>query len=523
MGLFDHILLGFQTAFSGMMVMGLPLNIVMVIGGLFFGILIGATPGLAGPMAMAIALPILISVFGYEAASLLPILGFLLGVMKGATLGGAVPAILFNTPGTPDALMTTLDGHPMTKRGEAKRALKTAHFASVTGDTFSDIVLIICAPFLAIFVESYLDLPEKSALILLSLTFIAAVMGQSMSKGLVAVSAGMMVAFIGTGEDFYPRLSLGVNTLHGGFPIATVVLGSLIIGEVFASMMYARQERQKSGNIKQYKLNKDQTLTLKDRWKLMPYIGSSALIGTMIGALPGIGSTLAATLGYAKGKRRHARMKSPDGRDFGDGAIEGVASTEAANSAVSGANLIPVLSLGIPGNSAAIFLILAMETVDGLNPGPGVFRVPSSGINPEMVMVFGLFTLMIVANLTNWVVGSRLMQLMSFMVKIPKQILMPTVLLITMTSIYAQEANMLSLVFLMGFGAFGFLMKLTGFPVLPFVIAYILGGSFEETSRQAFASTGGNPWFLISSPISISFIVFSIAIIIYFTLRNVKS
>ena len=523
MGLFDHILLGVEAAFSGIMVFGLPLNIMMVIGGLFFGILIGATPGMAGPMAMAIALPILISVFGYETAALLPILGFLLGVMKGATLGGAVPAILFNTPGTPDALMTTLDGHPMTQRGEAKRALKTAHFASVTGDTFSDIVLIICAPFLAVFVESYLDLPEKSALILLSLTFIAAVMGQSISKGLIAVSAGMMVAFIGTGEDFSPRLSLGINTLHGGFPIATVVLGTLIIGEVFAAMMTARKERQSAGDIRQYTLNQDQSLSLKDRWTLMPYIGPSALIGTIIGALPGIGSTLAATLGYAKGKRRHEKKKTADAPEFGKGAIEGVASTEAANSAVSGANLIPVLSLGIPGNAAAIFLILAMETVDGLNPGPGVFRVPSSGINPEMVMVFGLFTLMIVANLTNWIVGSRVMQLMAFMIKIPKQILMPTVLLITMASIYAQEMNMLSLVFLLGFGVLGFLMRQTGFPVLPFVIAYILGGSFEETSRQAFASTGGNAWFLVSSPISIAFMLLSLAIIIYFTLRNIKS
>ena len=125
----------------------MPLNIVMVIAGfLFFGIFIGATPGLAGPMAMAIALPILISVFGYEASALLPILGFLLGIMKGATLGGAVPAILFNTPGTPDALMTTLDGYPMTKNGMAKKALKAAHFfVSIRGYNFRFNINSLCA------------------------------------------------------------------------------------------------------------------------------------------------------------------------------------------------------------------------------------------------------------------------------------------------------------------------------------------------------------------------------------------
>ena len=142
MGAFEHIQLGIQAVFAAPFIFGVPLNIVMVIAGLFFGIFIGATPGLAGPMAMAIALPILISVFGYEASALLPILGFLLGIMKGATLGGAVPAILFNTPGTPDALMTTLDGYPMTKNGMAKKALKAAHFSSVSGDTISDLILI---------------------------------------------------------------------------------------------------------------------------------------------------------------------------------------------------------------------------------------------------------------------------------------------------------------------------------------------------------------------------------------------
>ena len=124
MGIADHILLGVQAVFAAPYILGIPLNIVMVIGGLFFGIFIGATPGLAGPMAMAIALPILISIFGYEASALLPILGFLLGIMKGATLGGAVPAILFNTPGTPDALMTTYDGYPMTQKERRKRRLK---------------------------------------------------------------------------------------------------------------------------------------------------------------------------------------------------------------------------------------------------------------------------------------------------------------------------------------------------------------------------------------------------------------
>ena len=523
MGFLEHILLGVQAVFAGPAYFGLPLNLLMVIGGLFFGIFIGATPGLAGPMAMAIALPILISIFGYEATALLPILGFLLGIMKGATLGGAVPAILFNTPGTPDALMTTYDGYPMTKKGEAKKALKAAHFASVSGDTISDIVLIICAPFLAVFVEAYLDLPEKSALIILSLTFIAAVMGQSISKGLIAIALGLFVAFIGSGEDFYPRLSMGIDAIGGGFPIAAVVLGSLIIGEILFAMIEARQQSKTQGQITQIVLKVAGKLTLRDRVQLLPYILPSAFIGTAIGALPGIGSTLAATLGYTNGKRRHQARASQQDPAFGEGAVEGVASTEAANSAVSGANLIPVLSLGIPGNAAAIFLILAMETVDGLNPGPSVFRLPNEGVNSEMVMAFGLFTLMILANITNWLVGGHIMQFMSIMARVPKQILMPTVLLVTITSVYAQETSFYATICLLGFGLFGLFMRLTHIPILPFVIAYILGGILERTARQAFASTGADPYFLFSSPTAIAFMIAALAIIVIFARKRRQS
>lgn len=521
MGLFEHVLLGIQATMLGPTVYGVPLNVVMVVFGFVFGVFIGATPGLAGPMAMAIALPILISVFGYEAGALLPILGFLIGVMKGATLGGAVPAILFNTPGTPDALLTTYDGFPMTKKGDAKKALKTAHFSSVTGDTISDIVLIVCAPFLAVFVEAYLDLPEKSALIIFSLTFIAAVMGKNIAKGLIAIGLGLFVAFIGSGEDFYPRLSLGFDAVAGGFPIVTVVLGALIVGEVLAAMIIARGESASAGKLTQIKMNPASNLTWRERLKLLRFIVPSAFIGTVIGALPGIGSTMAATIGYTSGRKRHERSAAPDAEKFGDGIAEGVASTEAANSAVSGANLIPVLSLGIPGNASAIFLILAMETVDGINPGPSVFRVPAEGVNPEMVMAFGVFSLMIMANILNWIFGGRIMQLMSVMALVPKQILLPAVLLVTLTSVYAQETSFYAILCIIGFGFLGLLMRLLGFPILPFVIAVILGSILERTARQAFASTGADPYFLFSSPVSIA-LMGATFLVIYLFARGIK-
>ena len=463
---------------------------------------------------MAISLPLLISAFGFNADALLPVLGFLIGVMKGATIGGAVPAILFNTPGTPDAYMTTLDGYPMTQRGQAKKALRIAHVSSASGDTFSDIVLILCAPFLAVLVEAYLDLPEKTALLILSLAFIAAVIGNSVGKGLISLGLGLLAAYIATGEDFYPRLSLDTQMLAQGFPITTAVLGVLILGEVFKGIEDLWRGDRHAARLPHVEDQGKQGLTGKDLRRIAPHIGRSAVIGTAIGALPGIGSTLAATLGYSVGLARHARSGgAADGR-FGDGIPEGIAATEAANSSVSGANLIPVLSLGIPGNAAAVFLILAAESIGGFNPGPTVFKFTTDTVNPVLVTAFGLFTAMFIANALNWTIGGLFMRSMGVMIRIPKQILLPAVLLLTLTAIYVQETRIEAIWFAIGFGVLGYLMRRIDMSPLPFVIAFILGGKLEETARQAFAATGGDPYFLISSPTAIVLTALAVGVVV---------
>ncbi|MDC0343766.1 tripartite tricarboxylate transporter permease [bacterium] len=526
MGVLDYIWLGVLAVFQGpeaFTVFGISVSItvMMVLSGFLFGILVGATPGLAGPFAMAISLPILISIFGYSPDALLPVMGFLIAIMKGATIGGAVPAILFNTPGTPDAFMTTLDGYPMAQRGQAKKALRIAHFSSASGDTFSDIVLFVCAPFLAILVEAYLDLPEKTGLLVLSLSFIAAVIGGSPGKGLISIGLGLLAVYVGTGEDFYPRLTMGADELSRGFPITTAVLGVLIIGAVFKGLEETWQESRRGKRSIVVPETGDQKLRWPDIKRLLPHISRSALIGTGIGALPGVGSTLAATLGYSTARARYAKSKDADAAAFGEGAPEGIAATEAANSAVSGANLIPVLSLGIPGNAAAVFLILATETIGGFNPGPSVFRFSPDVINPELVVAFGLFTCMTIANLFNWTIGGLFMRSMGFMIRIPKQLLLPSVLLLTLTAIYVQETRIEAIWFALGFGVLGYFMRVLAISPLPFVIAFILGKSLEETARQAYSATGNDPFFLFNNPIALAFILMSVAVI-FFTGRKAK-
>ena len=484
----------------------------MVFFGFVLGVIVGATPGLGGPMAMAISLPILISIFGFEASALLPVLGFLVGIMKGSTIGGAVPAILFNTPGTPDSLMTTLDGYPMTQKGKAGKALRIAHFSSVSGDTFSDVVLIVAAPSLAILVEQFLDFPEKAALIILSLAFIASVVGANVWKGLLAAMLGMFFAYIGTGEDAYPRLSLDTDGLASGLPLVSVILGVLILGAIFESLENMWREMQEKAVITKVEMSGDNRLHFSDIKSILPFIGLSASLGTMVGALPGIGSTLAATLGYASGKRIHRGDIK-----FGEGAPQGVAATEAANSSVAGANLIPVLSLGIPGNVSAVFIILAMESIGGFNPGPAVFRLMPDQINPEMVIAFGLFTAMIFANFLNWTLGGVFMRSMGIMIRVPKQRLLPVVLLLTVTSIYVQQTSMFAIYVTVFFGMIGYFMRKLDLSVLPFVIAFILANNLEEAMRQAFAVTGANPWFLFASPVSTGFMGLAVLVILFFS------
>ncbi|UWR13377.1 tripartite tricarboxylate transporter permease [Sulfitobacter mediterraneus] len=516
MGVLEYVWAGVLAVIAGpaafeILGIGIPITLLMVFLGFVIGIVGGATPGLAGPFLMAVSLPILLSIFGFTPDALLPVLGFLVGVMKGATVGGAVPAILFNTPGTPDAMLTTFDGYPMAKKGQAGKALRTAHFASVSGDTFSDLVLFTCAPFLAIIVEAYLGFGEKAALILLSLAFVAAVVGASPMKGMIAAFLGLFVAAIGTGEDNYSRLSFGTEVLSNGVPLITAVLGVLILGEVLFAFEQMWRDRRADA-VTETLQEGSQKLTWKERKALAPFIAISAVIGTGIGALPGIGSTLAATLGYATGEKMH---KGPV--PFGEGTPEGIAAAEAANSSVSGANLIPVLSLGIPGNVGAVFLILAAESIGGFNPGPSVFRFSTSEVNPELVIAFGLFTTMMLANLMNWAIGGRIMAACGIMARIPKQVLLPIVLLLTLTAIYVQETDFNAFYFAFAFAIIGYLMRKLRIPTLPFVIAFILAGNLETAFRQAFAVSGGDALFLFKSPLSLLFLALSVAVIVFFS------
>jgi len=503
---FQYIGLGIHSVFFDADGQFWLMPVLMVLTGIISGIFFGAIPGLSGPFALALALPVLTSVFGYSNEALLPVLGCLVGLMKGATVGGAVPAILFNTPGTPDAFLTTADGYPMAQKGQARKAIQTSHFASVMGDSFSDIVLFVAAPVFAVAVERVLDLPEKSALIILSLCFMAAVVGNAPLKGLLGGLLGMLLSLVGTtlsGNGV--RLTLGLDGLGSGVPLTSAVLGVLVLSEVLISVEDMSRARKARESLPQTP-EMGPPLTWAERLRMMPAILRSASIGTVIGALPGIGTTTAATLSYDTAKRL---SKKPD--EFGKGTPEGVVATEAANSAVSGANLIPVMSLGIPGNFAAVFLILAVETIGDFSFGPSVFKfteikeIDGYGMimNKDLVMAFGLFTLMVMGNIFNWTFGGFVMRFLVHMARIPKDIVMPLILLVSLTAAYVQDGGYRGLGTALVFAVIGYLIRRLQVSTLPFVIGFLLAPALEQLIRGAFTASGGDALFLLKSPIAV--------------------
>lgn len=473
-------------------------NILLVAGGVALGIIVGAIPGLNGPMAIAIAVP---ATFYLEPIGAI---GFLIGIMKGSTVGGAVPAILMNTPGTPDAMITTLDGYPLAQKGQSGKALRMAHLSSVTGDTFSDIVLFVAAAPLSV-LALMMGPVEQCAVIFFSICVLAALVGDNPLRGLVAASFGFVLASVGQApEEATPRLTFGFPELEDGIPLVAVGMGVLVLGEI----VYAIAERRfaTKGSIAPPSVGDDARLSLAEYMSVKGTMFRSAVIGTLIGAVPGIGSALAATIGYSSAKRA---SKTPE--KFGTGIIEGVAATEAANSAVSGANLIPLLTLGVPGNVAAAFLMGAL-IIHGIVPGPTLFR-------DEGQLVFSIFTCMAIANLCNLIIGWYGMSLFGLVAKVRPVFIFPTVILLCMAGAWVSGGGPVGLVLLGVFGAFGYLLRAMNFSVVIFIIAFVLGRIWELPLTQAVILTRGDPMRLLNYPVAVGFILIGLGMLALVVLR----
>ncbi|MGF1500590.1 MAG: tripartite tricarboxylate transporter permease [Paracoccaceae bacterium] len=445
--------------------------------GLTAGVIGGAIPGMSATMAVAIALPF---TFALE-----PITGILLllGVYKGGIFGGSIPAILIKTPGTPASSATTLDGYPMAERGEAGRALGIALYASCIADLVSNLALILFAGWLASFALSFRP-PEFFTLILFSLTVIAGVSGDSLLKGIASAVLGLLVATIGLDLVYgTERFVFGEPNLMGGLNFIAVLVGLFALPEVFA-YVYAPGE-----TTARVRAVAGTRASRADLARCLPTILRGSLIGVVMGSIPGIGAAPSAFLSYSE-----ARRTSRHRANFGKGEIEGVAAAEAGNNGVAGATLIPLLALGVPGDVITAIIIGAFM-VHGLQPGPLLFATNGA-------LIYAIFIGLVLSSALLMVIGGAATRVFRYIADVPKAIVMPSVLVLSVFGVYAVNNATFDIGVMFATGALGYAMLLLGVPAAPFLIAFILGPLLEDSFRQSMLMSGSDPGVFFESTIA---------------------
>jgi len=455
-----------QFAEGFAMAMRLDTMAMMSIG-LFAGMLVGSLPGFTTLMAMAILLPI--SFF------LEPIVGipFLLGIYKGGIFGGSVPAILISMPGTGAAVATSRDGYKLTQQGKSRKALDMALFASVSGDTASDIFTIVMMFPIAVLVMQF-GPPELFAVLLMSLVIIAATSGSNPLKSLIMMMFGLWLSFIGTDPlGGVERFTFGLFELKSGIPLLPMLIGVFALPEV-ASVIIRNEKARKLAALV------GERLTFAEFRGSLRTICRSTVIGTSIGIVPGLGQIVAAMMGYSAAKNASSHPET-----FGEGELEGVAAAEAANNAVNGPTMVPLLTLGIPGDNVTAILLGAF-VAQGLRPGPQLFE-------EQGATVFAILVAMVIANLLFLVIGYLSIPMFSRLVTIKTSILIPLVIMFAFAGTYVFRSDANDLLILVAFGVFGIIAKAAKFDVMPMVMGFILGPSMEYAFGQTAAMSNGNP------------------------------
>lgn len=464
-------------------------NIFIVLFGSGIGIIIGALPGLNASMGVALLLPL---TYGMEPLSAIVML---LGIYCGAIYCGSITAILIKTPGTTAAACTVYDGYEMAQKGEAGKALGMAATASLIGGLFSVIVLIFLSPPLARIALAF-GPPEYFALAFFGLSIITSLSTDNMIKGLVSAVLGLLLSTVGldilTG---YPRFTFGNVEMLNGISFIPVLIGLFAVSQVFINV----EKNAAYGEVKS-KIS-GMMLSLKDVLSVWTTILRSAIIGTVIGILPGAGATIAAFIGYNEAKRW---SKHPE--KFGTGILEGIAAPETANNAATGGAMVPLLSLGIPGSETTAVLVGAFM-IQGLRPGPLLYRD-----HPELV--YGIFAGLIMANIAFYLLGMFGARIFAQVTRIPYRILLPLIMVFAVVGSYAENNSLFDILLMLIFGIVGYFMKKFEFPTSPLVLALVLGPLTESSFRRGLIMSQGNWSIFIARPISLVLIIIGLITLI---------
>lgn len=469
--------------------------LLMVFIGVTGGIMAGSLPGLTATMGVALLVPF---TFGLPIAEAM---GMLLGIFSGAIYGGSISAILIRTPGTPAAAATLLDGYPLTKQGEAGRALSISVFSSFIGGLTGALIMTFLSPQISR-VALQFSAAEYFALAIFGLSIIISVSGGSILKGIIAGFFGLLISTIGFDPvSGFPRFTFGSMDLLEGPAFIPTLIGLFAFSEVFKGVeTLATSELVVSKFTSVFPTKADIRATWKDILK-------SSIMGTFIGSIPGAGSDIAAFVGYSEAKRR---SKNPE--KFGKGAIEGVAAAESANNACTGGAMIPMLSLGIPGDAVTAVLLGAF-VIQGLRPGPLLYR-------DHMDVVYSVFAAMIVANIAMFIVGLLGVRFFSKIITVRKSLLLPIIFLLSIVGSYSMRNSMFDIWVALFFGIVGYVLQRNNFPVSPILLALILGPMAEANLRRALIIFDGSILNVVTRPISAVFLVLGVLSLITSVIRQ---
>ena len=462
--------------FQGFAIAMTPGNLLAVFLGAFIGTVIGVLPGLGPTATLALLLPITI---GMDMVTALIMMS---GIYYGAMYGGSTTSILVNIPGEAASVVTCIDGYQMARQGRAGPALGMSAFGSFIGGTVSVVAVMLISPFLA---ETALKFgaPEMFALLFFAFTCIGGLTGTSRVQGLLMACFGLLLGSIGTDDiQGVDRFVFGILYLQDGIGLVPLAMGIFGLGEI----LYNIEKRQEQGSI----LETPRRLlpTFKDWIRAALPIARGSFLGFGVGIIPGGMPAVASLMSYALEKRVSKRPEV-----FGHGAIEGVAGPETANNAATAGGFVPLLTLGIPTNSV-LALMLAAMMLHGVTPGPLLLvKWPD--------VFWGVIASMYIGNFMLVVLNLPLVNLFVSILKIPRPVLLPVIVLLCLIGVYSVNASYVDLMVLVIFGYVGYLFRDLGFPSAPLILAMVVGPMIETSLRQSMKMAQGDISVLVFRPI----------------------
>ena len=473
MELLNNLALGFQVALT-------PTTLSLAIIGCILGTVIGALPGLGPSNGVAILIPLSFS-FNLDATQALVLMT---SVYYGAMYGGRISSILLNIPGDEPAMMTTLDGYPMAKKGRAGDALVLSGFASFVGAFLATIGLMLLAPVLA-GIAFLFGPAEYFALYLLAFCTLGGIGSKNQAKAAISVCLGLGLAMIGVDNSTgMTRFTGGNLHLFDGIDFLVAIVGLFAVTEVF--VFIESHGKDSTIGVKLAKI----TIPIKEiiytRWTLL----RGTLVGFIAGLLPGAGASLGSFLAYMSEK-----ALAKDKTLFGKGDPRGIAAPEAGNNAAAGGALVPMLTLGVPGSGTTAVLLALLMTLN-ITPGPLLFTE-----RPEVV--WGLIATLLIANFVLLILNVPLVKIFAQILQVPASVLLPGVTMISFVGIFSLSGSHFDLLLMIGFGALGFILRKLDVPVVPVILGILLGEHMEVSLRRAMVLSDGDWTYLFSSNISI--------------------